>query len=244
MLRLLRPAVPASWTVLVLADCGVDARLRFRRMARLGWHPFLRINQGGTFRLAGQARCVWWSTLVGAAGRHWRGRGTAFASSDCRLDGTLAAWWSDGHAKPWLVLTDRDPDGVRCAVGRPAQLVRPARQRRQTWRVAVAADPDDESGAGQSPVVGVGRCDAGDGDDRQRSGGRVARRYARPARDPGRPLRSPPPCYPVVSFGVAVAAGATDPGTPIADPPSPGARTLARSSIIRHTTDTAFQNGG
>jgi hypothetical protein len=111
MLRLLRPAVPASWTVLVLADCGVDARWRFRRMARLGWHPFLRINQGGTFRLAGQARCVWWSTLVGAAGRHWRGRGTAFASSDCRLDGTLAAWWSDGHAEPWLVLTDRDPDG-------------------------------------------------------------------------------------------------------------------------------------
>jgi hypothetical protein len=111
MLRLLRPAVPASWTVLVLADCGVDACWRFRRMARLGWHPFLRINQGGTFRLAGQARCVWWSTLVGAAGRRWRGRGTAFASSDCRLDGTLAAWWSDGHAEPWLVLTDRDPDG-------------------------------------------------------------------------------------------------------------------------------------
>jgi hypothetical protein len=92
-------------------DCRVDARWRFRRMARLDWHPFLRINQGGTFRLAGQARCVWWSTLVGAAGRCWRGRGTAFASSDCRLDGTLAAWWSDGHAEPWLVLTDRDPDG-------------------------------------------------------------------------------------------------------------------------------------
>ena len=45
MLRLLRPAIPADWTVLVLADRGLYARWLFRRIVRLGWHPFLRINQ-------------------------------------------------------------------------------------------------------------------------------------------------------------------------------------------------------
>src|SRR2546422_7544628 len=49
-LRLLRQvyrAVPRSWTVLVLADRGLYARWLFRRITRLGWHPFLRINTGG-----------------------------------------------------------------------------------------------------------------------------------------------------------------------------------------------------
>src|SRR4029453_6144008 len=42
-------AVPGAWTVLVLADRGLYARWLFRRITRLGWHPFLRINTGGTF---------------------------------------------------------------------------------------------------------------------------------------------------------------------------------------------------
>jgi len=50
MLRQLRPAVPATWTVIVLADRGLYARWLYRRIVRLGWHPFLRINAGGTFR--------------------------------------------------------------------------------------------------------------------------------------------------------------------------------------------------
>ena len=41
----------------------------------------------------------------------WRGNGTAFASSDCHLDCTLVAWWGDGHAEPWFVLTGLPPDG-------------------------------------------------------------------------------------------------------------------------------------
>ena len=56
MLRQVRRAVPRSWTVLVLADRGLDARWLFRRITRLGWHPFLRINTGGTFRPQGQVR--------------------------------------------------------------------------------------------------------------------------------------------------------------------------------------------
>ena len=54
MLRQVRRVVPRAWTVLVLADRGLYARWLFRRVTRLGWHPFLRINTGGTFRPTGQ----------------------------------------------------------------------------------------------------------------------------------------------------------------------------------------------
>jgi hypothetical protein len=111
MLRELRVAIPAAWTVLVLADRGLYARWLFRRIVRVGWHPFLRINQGCKFRPHGQAQFVWLCDLVGAIGQRWRGHGTAFASADCHLDCTLIAWWGDGHAEPWFVLTDLAPDG-------------------------------------------------------------------------------------------------------------------------------------
>ena len=111
LLRLLRPALPADWVVLVLADRGLYAGWLFRRIVRLGWHPFLRINQGGKFRPHGQAQFVWLRELVGQVGQRWRGAGTAFASHDARLDCTLLAWWGDDHAQPWFVLTDLAPEG-------------------------------------------------------------------------------------------------------------------------------------
>jgi hypothetical protein len=110
MLRLLRPALPASWTVLVLADRGLYARWLFRRIVRLGWHPFLRIKQGSSFRPAGRAQFVRLRCLVGQVGQRWRGRGTAFATPASRLDCTLVAWWGEGHAEPWFVLTDLPPE--------------------------------------------------------------------------------------------------------------------------------------
>lgn len=111
MLRQLKPAIPHDWTVLVLADRGLYARWLFRRIVRLGWHPLLRINQGCKFRPAGKAQFVWLRDLVGEVGMRWRGRGTAFASSDCHLECTLVAWWGAGHAEPWFVLTDLPPEG-------------------------------------------------------------------------------------------------------------------------------------
>jgi hypothetical protein len=111
MLRVLRVAIPPAWIVLVLADRGLYARWLFRRIVRLGWHPFLRINQGCKFRPHGYAQYVWLRDLVGEIGQRWRGHGTAFASADCRLDCTLVAWWGDGHVEPWFVLTDLAPDG-------------------------------------------------------------------------------------------------------------------------------------
>src|SRR6266540_3850800 len=50
--------IPVAWTVLVLADRGLYARWLFRRIVRLHWHPFLRINQGCKFRPHGQTQFV------------------------------------------------------------------------------------------------------------------------------------------------------------------------------------------
>ena len=111
LLRLLRPAIPRDWTVLVLADRGLYARWLFRRIVRLGWHPFLRINQGCKFRPAGQAKFVWLSALCGQVGQRWRGRGTAFSTKASQLECTVVAWWGDGHQEPWYILTDLAPEG-------------------------------------------------------------------------------------------------------------------------------------
>jgi hypothetical protein len=78
MLRQVHRAVPRSWTVIVLADRGLYARWLFRRITRLGWHPFLRINLGGTFRPTGQVRGVPLKTLVPEQGATWQGTGIAF----------------------------------------------------------------------------------------------------------------------------------------------------------------------
>jgi hypothetical protein len=109
MLRLLRPAVPPTWTVLVLADRGLYARWLFRRIVRLGWHPFLRINKGGTFRPAGRTHFVALSSFVPQTGTSWCGTGTAFKTPACRLVCTLLSRWEEGHQDPWLILTDLPP---------------------------------------------------------------------------------------------------------------------------------------
>ena len=110
LLRRLWRVVPRHWTVIVLADRGLYAPWLFRRIVKLGWHPFLRINTGGTFRPAG-TRCFRpLRTFVPQLGTRWQGRGTAFAGKPRRLDCTLLACWEAGYKDPWLILTDLAPD--------------------------------------------------------------------------------------------------------------------------------------
>ena len=108
LLRLLRPAIPAGRTVIVLADRGLYARWLYQRIVRLGWHPFLRINVGGKFRPKGKD---WGSLthLVSALGTRWAGKGTAFVTPAAQLDCTLLACWQPGYKQPWFILTDLDP---------------------------------------------------------------------------------------------------------------------------------------
>jgi hypothetical protein len=110
MLRQLRPAIPRGWTVIVLADRGLYAGWLFRRIVRLGWHPFLRIKTGGTFRPDPQATSRPLRSFVPAPGTRWQGTGTACKSPARRLRCTLLACWEEGYTAPWLILTALPPE--------------------------------------------------------------------------------------------------------------------------------------
>src|SRR5256886_1702590 len=110
MLRQVRRAIPPSWTVIILADRGLYARWLFRRITRLGWHPFLRINTGGTFRPQGQVRAIPLKTLVPEPGTTWQGTGIAFKGRHRQLHCTLLACWEAGYKDPWLIVTDLPPE--------------------------------------------------------------------------------------------------------------------------------------
>src|SRR5215467_2075404 len=110
MLRQVRRAIPRSWTVLVLADRGLYARWLIRHITRLGWHPFVLINTGGTFRPQGQVRGVALKTLVPEPGTTWQGTGIAFKGRHRQLHCTLLACWEASYKDPWLILTDLPPE--------------------------------------------------------------------------------------------------------------------------------------
>jgi hypothetical protein len=108
MLQKLAPAVPKSMETIVLCDRGLYARWLFEQIVDLGWHPFLRVNTGGTFRPQGQNS----SRAMGQicpVGQQWSGRGIAFQKA-ARLECTLLACWHPGCQDPWLILTDYTPE--------------------------------------------------------------------------------------------------------------------------------------
>jgi len=110
LLRSLRPAIPATMTIIVLADRGLYARWLFVRIHRLGWHPFLRVNAGGTFRPDGARAFRRLGTFAPGPDDRWQGTGTAFQGKTSRLRCTLLAWRKAGCADVWLLLTDLPPD--------------------------------------------------------------------------------------------------------------------------------------
>ena len=90
----------------------------YRRILRLGWQPWLRINTGGTFRPAASARYRPLRSCVPQLGTPWAGRGTAFVGPRRRLTCTRLARWEEGYADPWLRLTDLAPHtGEACWYG-------------------------------------------------------------------------------------------------------------------------------
>lgn len=118
MLRQVRAAIPRRFFVIVLADRGLYARWLFRRIVRLGWHPLLRVNTGGTFRPVGSARYRPLRSFVPQPRTQWVGRGTAFVGPRRRLNCTLLARWDEGYTDPWLLLTDLAPStGDACWYG-------------------------------------------------------------------------------------------------------------------------------
>ena len=117
-LRQGRAAVPRRFFVIVLADRGLYARWLFQRIVRLGWHPLLRINTGGTFRPPPSTHYRPFRELVPQPGTQWVGTGTAFQGPRRRLNCPLLARGEDGYRDPWLLLTDLAPSaGEACWYG-------------------------------------------------------------------------------------------------------------------------------
>jgi hypothetical protein len=118
MLCQVRTVVPRRYFVIVLADRGLYARWLFQRIVRLGWHPLLRINTGGTFRPAQSVHYQPLRSFVPQPGTQWGGTGTAFQGPRRRLNCTLLARWDEGYRAPWLLLTDLAPSaGEACWYG-------------------------------------------------------------------------------------------------------------------------------
>jgi hypothetical protein len=177
LLKHLRPAIPAHLFVIVLADRGLYARWLFRRIVRLGWHPFLRVNLGGQFCPEGENRFRPLKSFVPTIGTQWAGQGTAFKTKAARLKSTLLARWEAGYTDPWLILTDLSPDCADAARVRAAGLDRAGIQDHQACRLAMAADAHDRSATGGTPVVGRGRGHALALERGRRSRGRDSREY-------------------------------------------------------------------
>jgi hypothetical protein len=110
LLRLLRPAIPPSMTVLVLADRGLWSPRLWKRIRDLGWHPLLRIQDTTTFTPAGRDRVR--GRDVVRAGQGWVGRGKLGTSKKRQLSVTLIAIWAEGQKDPWVVVSDLPPARV------------------------------------------------------------------------------------------------------------------------------------
>ena len=104
----LQDSIPHDWTVLVLADRGLYARWLYQQIVQLGWHPYLRINANGKFRLPAAAEWHLLAELVPQVGSSWCGQVICF--KDRSLHCTVLTCWQEGYADPWLILTDLTPE--------------------------------------------------------------------------------------------------------------------------------------
>ncbi len=112
LLDLIQPAVPADWTVLVMADRGLWSPRLWDAVQVWGWHPLLRLTGRITFRPDGQRQRVRATRLVPGPGHAWIGTGVAFKDKPDRRAGTLLVVWAVGQEEPWVLLTDLPPAAV------------------------------------------------------------------------------------------------------------------------------------
>lgn len=113
LLEHLKRAVPDDWMVIVLSDRGLESSDLFDHIVNLGWHPLMRVKKGGTFKPKGWGRSYHFSELVRQVGGSFYAEGRAYSGP--KLACTLLACWEEGHAEPWLILTDLPPEAADAA---------------------------------------------------------------------------------------------------------------------------------
>lgn len=104
----LQESVPSDWFVIVMADRGLYAKWLYLEIVGMNWHPFLRINLGGTYRPHSESNFRWLRFAAPRIGTSWCGRVICFKKRS--LDCTLLACWDAAHSEPWLIVTDLAPE--------------------------------------------------------------------------------------------------------------------------------------
>jgi hypothetical protein len=110
LLRLLRPAIPSTMTVLILADRGLWSPRLWKRIRDLGWHPLLRIQDSTTVTPAGRDRLR--SRALVQPGQGWVGRARLGTPKKRQLSVTVIAIWTAEQKDPWIVVSDLPPARV------------------------------------------------------------------------------------------------------------------------------------
>jgi hypothetical protein len=113
MLGQLAASIGSDRFVLVLTARGLYSPQLFRAIVRVGWHPLMRIRAQGYYRPTGQSAWIPLANLGPQVNQQEAWTGDAFKNTEGRLACTLVAWWTEGHAEPWLLLTDLAVDRVQ-----------------------------------------------------------------------------------------------------------------------------------
>ena len=110
MLKELAPLVPPGYQVLVLTDRGMYSPRLFGCLVGLGWHPFLRIRAQGSWRPMGSRTWRDLSRLPLPQNQTRAWVAEVFKNDEGRLKCTLVGYAGEGHAEPWLIVTDLAPE--------------------------------------------------------------------------------------------------------------------------------------
>lgn len=107
LINALLEVIPSGFQVIVTADRGLYADWLYQLIVDAGWHPFLRINHQGTYRVPPHQTWQPLVDVVSAPGQSWSGQIVCFKTNP--LECTLLARWDIGYQDPWLILTDIEP---------------------------------------------------------------------------------------------------------------------------------------
>jgi hypothetical protein len=65
--------IPHDWFVIITTDRGLYADWLYKKIKSIGWHPFMRINQIGQFKLTGDHEWQSLNALVPQVGQSFQG---------------------------------------------------------------------------------------------------------------------------------------------------------------------------
>jgi len=139
----IKGSIPSDWVVIVLADRGLYAHWLFTTIQDCHWHPFLRVNSRGLYRLKDGSEFRSLSLAVHQPGCAWSGAVICFKANP--IEATLLARWDADYKDPWLILTDLPVEkasacwyGLRTWIERSFKHIKSAGWR---WQYTRMTDP-------------------------------------------------------------------------------------------------------